>query len=344
MPNYEEILKLAEENVIALGAKLTEIDELKADINAILEQPSKLNEIFIKVGKISESYTTTLGAVSKSYLESSAAILIKRLEELATKTKDLEKEITRLKETDFSKLFKNLEKEFISNTNIELQVSFNKLTESVKVLEDDLLVLEALVGRLEKIDLKKPFEALQKSLSEISVAINTINLAFNTVTQSIGQLAQSVVSIQNSLDSNHREMKNWLTNSDESITKLITESKFQLTTESTQNTTQINQMIAGSAEKIISNLNQLSSEIQEQNGKVLSQLDSFESSVGYNFNNIAGVIRAMNRELTSHFEQLFEDNRQIKKGLRLNRIIILSLALIGSVIIGFVLFKYRNRL
>lgn len=343
MANYEEIVKLAEENVIALGVKLKEIDELKADIKGILEQPDKLNEIFIKVGKISETYTTTLGAVSKSYLQANAEILSKRLEELTTKTKDLEREITRLKETDFSKLFKNLEKEFISNTNKELQVSFNKLIESVKVLEDDLLVLEALVGRLEKIDLEKPFEALQKSLSDISVAINTINLAFNTVTQSIGQLAQTVVSIQNSLESNHKEMKNWLTNSDESITKLITESKFQLTSESTQNTTQINQVIAGSAEKITGNLNQLSSEIQEQNGRALSRLDSFESSVGSDFKNIARMNRAMNQEITSRFEQLNEDNRQIKKGLKINRIIILTLALIGCVIIAFVLFKYRNR-
>jgi hypothetical protein len=58
-------------------------------------------------------------------------------------------------------------------------------TEKSKVLETKIGELKKQIQRLERIDLEKHFDKLQKTLSENSGAINTINLYLTNITQTL---------------------------------------------------------------------------------------------------------------------------------------------------------------
>ena len=125
MPDYEEIIKQSQANVKALSEKLKDLDKLHQDIYALKEEveviPEIFNNKFQELAKLSEDYTNTLGTATKSYLDGNNTLFTTKLRELSTNVKEFEKEITRLVNTDFAKIFEELQKVFIDNTRADLE-------------------------------------------------------------------------------------------------------------------------------------------------------------------------------------------------------------------------------
>ncbi|GEM_PF-1070697 len=138
MPEYEELIKQSQNNVKLLSEKLKDLDTLHRDIKTFKEAAEGVPEIFNKkfheLAKLSEEYTNTLGAATKSYLDGNNTLFTTRLNELSSKIKEFEKETTRLINTDFAELFNELQKVFIDQTRQDLATELKQFEEYTNTL------------------------------------------------------------------------------------------------------------------------------------------------------------------------------------------------------------------
>ena len=207
MATLDEIINQSEENVRLLSEKLKELEKLLQDLENLKKQPEIFQEKFNKIAKLAQNYTKILGVATKKYLDGNNTLFTTKLSELSEKTKELQKEITRLSNTDFEKLFNKLQKDLIDKTRKDLAGELEKFDKKSKDLQLKIDALNKQVERLESIDLEKHFDKLQRTLSEIFGAINSINLTLTTLTQTLNSIVQSLGEIKNAIDSNHIEVK-----------------------------------------------------------------------------------------------------------------------------------------
>jgi len=207
MPNYEEVIQQSQANIKSLSEKLKDLDKLHQDIKELIKQPEIFDTKYQQIVKLSEDYTNTLGAATKKYLDGNNTLFTTKLNELSDKTKDLQKEISRLVNTDFTKLFQDLQKSFIDQTRKDLATELKKFEDKTTDLQSKIDELKKQIERLEKIDLEKHFDKLQKTLAEIFGAINAINLTLTNIIQTLTGIVQSLGNIQITLDTNHKETK-----------------------------------------------------------------------------------------------------------------------------------------
>ena len=184
---------------------------------------------FQELVKLSEDYTNTLGAATKNYLDGNNTLFTTKLSELSAKIKEFEKEIARLVNTDFTLLFKDLQKVFIDQTRADLATELKRFEEKSNDLETKIDELKKQIDRLEGIDLEKPFDKLQKTLGEIFGAINAINLTLTNIIQTLTGIVQSLGNIRTTLDINHKEAKQFLTSFSETTEKHLTDQDKQAT-------------------------------------------------------------------------------------------------------------------
>ncbi len=231
MPNYEEIIKQSQANVKSLSEKLKDLDKLHQEIKSLKEAaegiPEIFNERFQELVKLSEDYTNTLGVATKKYLDGNNNLFTTKLTELSTKIKEFETEITRLVNTDFAKMFKDLQKVFIDQTKEDLAKELKRFEEKSTDLQAKIDELKKQIQRLEQIDLEKLFDKLQKTLSEIFGAINAINLTLTNIVQTLTGIVQTLGNIQTTIDINHKEIKQLLNNLNETTEKHLTEQDIQ---------------------------------------------------------------------------------------------------------------------
>jgi DNA repair exonuclease SbcCD ATPase subunit len=204
MPNYEEIIQQSQANVNSLSEKLKDLDKLHQDIKELINQPEIFDSKYQQIVKLSEDYTNTLGTATKKYLDGNNTLFTTKLSELSTKVKDFEKEIVRLVNTDFNKLFKDLQKVFIDQTSEDLEKELKRFEDKSKDLQNIINELRMQVERLESIDLLHHFDKLQKTLAEIFGAINAINLTLTNIIQTLTGIVQSLGTIQTSIDTYHK--------------------------------------------------------------------------------------------------------------------------------------------
>ena len=223
MPDYEEIIKQSQANVKSLSEKLKDLDKLYQDIKTLKEAAEAIPDIYNKkfedIVKLSANYTNTLGVATKIYLDGNNTLFTTKLSDLSTKIKEIEKEITRLVNTDFTKLFKELQKVFIEQTREDLAIEFKLFDEKSKDLQSKIDELKKQIERLEKIDLEKNFDKLQKTLAEIFGAINAINLTLSSTVQALTGIFQTLGNIQTTLDTNHKEAKQLINSSSDTTEK-----------------------------------------------------------------------------------------------------------------------------
>lgn len=229
MPNYEEVIQQSQENIKSLSEKLKDLDKLHQDIKELIKQPEIFDTKYQQIVKLSEEYTNTLGAATKKYLDGNNTLFKANLNELSNKSKDLQKEISRLVNTDLTKLFQDLQKSFIDQTRKDLAIELKKFDDKSTDLQAKIDDLRKQVERLERIDLEKHFDKLQKTLSEIFGAINAINLTLTNIVQTLTGIVQTLGNIQTTLDTNHKEAKQLINNFSESTEKHLNDIDKQAT-------------------------------------------------------------------------------------------------------------------
>ena len=208
MPNYDELIQQSQENVKALSEKLKELDKLHEDVKELLKQPEILNNKFQEIVEISSEYTENIGVSTKKYLDGNNILFTEKLKELDRKIGELRNEIDRLINTDFKKLFQELQKELIKQTREDLTAELIKFDEKANDLQIKINALKEQIDRLVAIDLEEHFKNLQKTLSDIFNAVNNINLTLTSITQTLIAITQSVGDILNDIDTYFGEITN----------------------------------------------------------------------------------------------------------------------------------------
>ncbi|MDR0605839.1 MAG: hypothetical protein LBG80_16215 [Bacteroidales bacterium] len=210
MPNYEEIVRESQRNVNALNTKINELDELYRDIKELTKQPEFFNEKFQEIVELSQKYTNDLGIVTKEYLDGNNILFTEKLKEFSNKISELQKGIDHLVNTDFNKSFQKLQDTFIEQTKKDIAKELIKFDEKLKILQTKIEALKVQVERLERIDLEKHFNVLQKNLSDIFGSISSINLILTNIIQTLHNISQSLGDIQTSIDNNQKEIKQYI--------------------------------------------------------------------------------------------------------------------------------------
>jgi len=215
MPNYEEIIEQSQANVKSLSEKLKDLDKLHQDIISLKTKsegiPLVFEQNFQKISELSKQYTETLGVASKTYLDGSNSLFTAKLKDLADENAKLEKEISRLVNTDLTKLFNDLQKVFIEQTKKDIEIELKKIGEKTTDFQTKINSLGHEINRLEKVDLEKHFDKLQKTLSDIFGAINAINLTLTGLTTSLNSVIQKLGQIQKDIADNFIETNKLIT-------------------------------------------------------------------------------------------------------------------------------------
>ncbi len=233
MPTYEQLIQQSQDNVESLRIKLIDMDTLLKDIIKAKEVaegiPEIFNDRFQELVELSVDYTNTLKETIQNYLDDNNTLFTTKLTDLQAKVDALNAEITRLANTDFTKLFKDLQKVFIDQTRTDLAIELKEFDAKSKDLQTKVDALKAEITRLEKIDLEKHFRELQRTLADIFTAVNGVNTTLTNIIQTLNGIVLSLGTIQTTLGTNHEEAKQLLNSFGETTEKHLIDQDEQAT-------------------------------------------------------------------------------------------------------------------
>ena len=230
---YEELIESSYNELETLKSEVTQLENIRKNIEVLIgsnnELPPLFLELYNNLKEISTSYTSGINDVTRKYLTDVNSVFVERITELQSKIYEINNQIERISKVDFTGLFRNLQKDFIDQTRADLATELKRFEEKSKDLQTKVDELKKQIERLEKIDLEKHFDKLQKTLAEIFGAINAINLTLTNIIQTLTGIVQSLGTIQTTLDTNHKEAKQLLNTFSEATEKHLAEQDKQAT-------------------------------------------------------------------------------------------------------------------
>jgi methyl-accepting chemotaxis protein len=171
---YNEVIENSQENVKALGKKLEELNQLHKDIIKLKEDNNKLPQVFAdtfeQIANLSQKYTDELGKTTHNYLKDNNLLFTSKIAQLSDKIKEINKEVTRLKQTDYHTLFRKLQETFIKKTREDLTPELAKFSNKARDLQEKINNLNVEVDRLVKTDFNVLFADLQEEFIKITRA------------------------------------------------------------------------------------------------------------------------------------------------------------------------------
>jgi len=211
--------------IVELQLKISELQKEISRLEKIdfTDLFNNLKNTFLTQSKSSiESELNKFENNTTKLLKKNDSLHSKFISNLEHKTDELQKEITRLTETDITNLFNDLKKAFIEQASKDLSVELNKIDEKTEVLQTVIEGIQKEATRLEEIDLEKHFVKHQKTLSEIFGAVNSINTVLSGITQTLTGITQGIGNLQNSYDEKHKESKQQIESYGSQISSLLT--------------------------------------------------------------------------------------------------------------------------
>jgi chromosome segregation ATPase len=220
-----EISRLAgtDFNKLFNGLQKTFIEQTRKDVEVELrkidgktqELQTKINNLQTEISRlVNTDFDNLFKELQKTFIDQTREDVNDELQkidgktqELQTKINDLQTEISRLVDTDFHRLFRELQETFIEQTREDVSVELQRFTDKANDFQAKIDELKQQVVRLEGIDLEAHFSRHQRTLSEIFNAINSVNLTLSGITQTLTSITQSLGTIQNTIEVQHREIK-----------------------------------------------------------------------------------------------------------------------------------------
>lgn len=217
----------------------TTFQSLSVNVKAVLDDSRKFNNDSIK--KLSEQTTNfskeiakltefdvskSLKSIESETIKHFQQNLSKPLEYLDKQIANIKNEVSKITEFDFKDTFTNLEKQVVKQFNTDLKLKLDELDNKTRDIQSKIDELKKQIEQLEKIDLEKHFDKLQKTLDEF---FGAINLLLTNIIQMLTGVVQSLGTIQTTLDTNHKEAKQLFTSFIEKIEKHLTDQDNQAT-------------------------------------------------------------------------------------------------------------------
>ncbi|WP_338789877.1 hypothetical protein [Bernardetia sp. MNP-M8] len=180
----------------------------KADFNVLFEELQKefisqsKKDLELEYKKI-DVKTDAIAKTANSYLEKINTSLTEKTTAFEGKIQEFKIQISRLSDTDFNILFEGLQKEFILQTQKDLQVEYIKLATRTEDLQRVISNLSNQANRFEEIDFTKQFKEVHEKLANIHTSTNEISSSLEILSQKSNNIYQSVREIKNSVQENH---------------------------------------------------------------------------------------------------------------------------------------------
>ena len=218
---FEKVLKQADEYKETLGiASKTYLDGSNSlftiKLNDFAEKNIKLENEVSRL--VNTDLSKSFNDLQELFIEKTREDIASELDKIDRKTIDfqtkinnLQKEVNRLTNTDLSKSFNDLQKIFIEQTKKDVGIELKKIGEKTNDFQTKITSFGGEINRLEKVDLEKLFDKLQKTLSDIFGAINAINLTLTGLTTSLNSVIQSLGQIQKTVEDNFKETNKIIT-------------------------------------------------------------------------------------------------------------------------------------
>lgn len=162
---------------------------------------------------------------------------LKKIDEKTTdfqsKIDQFKKEINRLIDTDFTVLFRELQKAFIDQARKDIAVELNKIDDKTIKLQDKINNLNTAINRLAEIDLEKGFKDLQGKLSDIQQSLAVLPAIAQNIVSLQGTAKDGFASTNQSIRSGNESLEKTITDQNNETRKIITslENRIQSVTE-----------------------------------------------------------------------------------------------------------------
>ena len=324
-----------------LAVELKKFDAKSTDLQA------KINLLNAEITRlVNTDFTTLFEDLQKVFIDQTRDDLAVELEKFDAKSKDLQTkidalktEITRLVNTDFTKLFKELQKVFIDQTRTDLAVELKKFDEKSKDLQTKIDALQILIEHLEKIDLERHFRGLQRTLADIFNAVNGINTTLTTVIQTLNGIVQSINDIQNSIAANRAEINQRFNTVTQTLNVLV-QSVNAVQTSINENHTATTRLLNGIEEHLGRQDIRLDGIVQSINA-IQTSINGNHTATTRLLNGIGDHLRRQDTFLENKIKSLLEQNQLLKSEMKINRAIqIVGLILTLGILIYIAFGKY----
>ncbi|MFY8186364.1 MAG: hypothetical protein ACOVLC_00250 [Flavobacterium sp.] len=196
--NQETIDKRLEQNYIHLEnlkSELLQLKNIREKIENLIGTNDQLPQVFeeklIKIEELTSGYSGMIKDITKFFIIENNNLITKNIGELELKTVALGNEISRLIEVDFKLLFKELETNFLENTNIEIEKEMKKIDEKSVLIQRKIDDLEQEINRLTQVDLIALFKNLENEF---------LNLSKKEICKELNKIDEKVANFQIKID------------------------------------------------------------------------------------------------------------------------------------------------
>ena len=329
MSNTNEILK----SLAVLEHNLENIQSAKEQVAKVVESSGKLAQVI-------ESYKSSFEGLASSVqtvLKESKSFSIETITKLSEETNSFRAEVKKLIEFNFIGSFKSIEQEVVKVFEQDLLTRLVVFDNKVKDFQSKINELQAQISHLVEFDFEKKFQILQnrvveqfeKNLSEKLVVIDSKS---QNLQDKIDDMQKQIVRFE-SIDleahfAKHQKTLSEIFTATTAINITLTNITQSLTS-ITQGLGVISLSIESCKAEIIDKLGTVSNVIDTCKNEIISNQNDFENELNTRLNDIESAFINKISEIENH-------NLKLSKGVKLNRLILLSGMII---IIGLMVFS-----
>jgi uncharacterized coiled-coil protein SlyX len=154
------------------------------DINSAKEQVTNVVKSSGDLAKVIETYKSSFEGLAKNVqtvLEESRNFNLGTIKKLSEQTETFNKEVTKLTEFDFTKLFQSIEAEVVKQFEKDLLTRLAVFDKKAQDFQAKIDEFKAQISRLESIDLEVHFVKHQNTLKELSNHLSQQDNELNSI-------------------------------------------------------------------------------------------------------------------------------------------------------------------
>lgn len=185
MPTYEEIIDEAHKNLGLLHTNLSSLNELKVEIEGLLEEPTELISGFKRLLHDNEQYAKSISDSVNGYLENSTALIIGLKQATIEAQSSLNEAASTLSEVNYQGIFDGLHVNFMNATKDAWNIELKKLEAPTTSLISITERLKGIVDQLEALNLQQELNKLKVGQSDIFEVLSLGNTRLDAISNSL---------------------------------------------------------------------------------------------------------------------------------------------------------------
>lgn len=228
MPTYDEIIEEAHGNLKLLHDDLGRLNDLKLEIEGLLEEPAELIDGFKRLQTSNEELASGISGSVNVYLKGATALMDGLKNTIEEAEGRLDAAAKNLSEVNYQQMFDGLHDSFMQRTQTAWDEEMDKLDAPRIKLKNSVEQLQLIVEQLEAMEWQKNFKGLKDGQNAISQALSHANTQLEELVKSLKSVNTSIALIsgaQKEQASKIKELEQYLVSLDDKITVASEEEK-----------------------------------------------------------------------------------------------------------------------